>query len=38
MYIIKFIFCELWGVSNDFSKKIGEGGFGCVYYGWLVSG
>lgn len=37
-HTIKFTFRELRGASNDFSKKIGEGGFGCVYYGRLVSG
>lgn len=36
--MIKFTLRELRGASNDFSKKIGEGGFGPVYHGRLASG
>lgn len=36
--IVKFTLRELRRASNDFSKKIGEGGFGPVFYGKLASG
>lgn len=38
VHTIKFTLHELRIASKGFSKKIGEGGFGPVYYGQLASG